>query len=52
MVANLAEFLEERGHSLDIAYNGYSGLEFALDNTYDVLRCCRALGLSLRRFSN
>lgn len=37
LVANLAEFLEERGHSLDIAYNGYSGLGFALDNPYDAL---------------
>lgn len=37
LVANLADFFETRGHTLDIAYNGYSGLGFALDNHYDVL---------------
>jgi DNA-binding response OmpR family regulator len=37
LVANLAEFLEDRGHTLDIAYNGYSGLGFALDSNYDAL---------------
>lgn len=37
LVANLVEFLEERGHSVDIAYNGYTALGFALENDYDAI---------------
>ena len=37
LVANVADFLEDRGHTLDIAYNGYAGLGFALENDYDAL---------------
>ena len=37
LVANVADYLEGRGHTLDIAYNGFAGLGFALENTYDAL---------------
>ena len=37
LVVNIADFLEERGHTLDIAYNGFAGLGFALEQDYDVL---------------
>jgi DNA-binding response OmpR family regulator len=37
LVANVADFLEGRGHTLDIAYNGYAGLGFALENDYDAM---------------
>jgi DNA-binding response OmpR family regulator len=37
LVENLSEFFEDRGHVVDIAYNGLTGLAFALDNTYDVI---------------
>ena len=37
LVENLSEFFEDRGHTVDIAYNGLTGLSFALDNTYDVI---------------
>jgi DNA-binding response OmpR family regulator len=37
LVANLVEFLEEHGHSVDIAYNGYTALGFALENDYDAV---------------
>lgn len=37
LVANLSDFLSARGHSIDIAYNGYTGLGFALDKTYDAI---------------
>lgn len=37
LVANLCEFLEERGHTADIAYNGYAGLGFAVENSYDAV---------------
>lgn len=37
LVANLVEFLEERGHTTDIAYNGYTALGFALENDYDAI---------------
>ena len=37
LVSNMADFLEDRGHTLDIAYNGYAGLGFALENAYDAL---------------
>ncbi|AKH19421.1 response regulator transcription factor [Sedimenticola thiotaurini] len=37
LIENLCEFLESQGHIVDIAYNGLSGLGFALDNSYDVI---------------
>jgi len=37
LVANLADYLEGRGHSLDIAYNGFAGLGFALEHPYDAV---------------
>ena len=37
LAANVVDFLEDRGHSLDIAYNGFAGLGFALENDYDAL---------------
>jgi len=37
LIENLCEFLESQGHTVDIAYNGLSGLGFALDNSYDVI---------------
>ena len=35
LVANVVDFLEGRGHTLDIAYNGFAALGFALEQTYD-----------------
>jgi len=37
LVENLSDFFEERGHTVDIAYDGLAGLRFALDNVYDVI---------------
>jgi DNA-binding response OmpR family regulator len=37
LVANLVDYLEERGHTLDVAYNAFSGLGFALENDYDAV---------------
>jgi DNA-binding response OmpR family regulator len=37
LVANIVDFLEDRGHSLDIAYNGFAGLGFALEHPYDAV---------------
>jgi DNA-binding response OmpR family regulator len=37
LVANVADFLEARGHTLDIAYNGFAGLGFALEQEYDAI---------------
>lgn len=37
LVANLYDFLEARGHVVDVAYDGHSGLEFATGNRYDLL---------------
>ncbi len=37
LVENLSEFFEDRGHIVDIAYNGLTGLNFALTNNYDVI---------------
>ena len=37
LAANVVDFLEDRGHSLDTAYNGFAGLGFALENNYDAL---------------
>lgn len=35
--ANLIDYLGGRGHSVDVAYNGYAGLGFALENPYDAI---------------
>lgn len=35
--ANLIDFLGDRGHTVDVAYNGYAGLGFALENHYDAI---------------
>ncbi len=37
LVENLNEYLEDQGHTVDIAYNGLTGLNFALQNNYDVI---------------
>lgn len=37
LLENLVEFFESEGHVVDIAYNGLSGLQHALDNAYDVI---------------
>ncbi|MES2832376.1 MAG: sulfatase-like hydrolase/transferase [Pseudomonadota bacterium] len=37
IVANLYGFLEPRGHILDAATNGFGGLAFAAENTYDAI---------------
>jgi len=37
LVENLSDFLEQRGHILDVAYNGLSGLRFAQERLYDVI---------------
>jgi len=35
--ANLIDYLGGRGHSVDVAYNGYAGLGFALEHRYDAI---------------
>jgi DNA-binding response OmpR family regulator len=37
LVENLLEFFESKGHTVDVAYNGPSGLGFAIENNYDVI---------------
>ncbi len=37
LVANLTEFLEALGHTVDVAYNGHAGLGFALAQRYDAM---------------
>ena len=37
LVENLSEFFEDRNYTVDIAYNGLTGLSFALENAYDVI---------------
>jgi len=37
LVENLSDFLEAHGHSVDIAYSGLAGLDFALEHQYDVI---------------
>ena len=64
LVANVVDFLEGHGHTLDIAYNGFAALGFALEQNYDAMildlmlpglsgfEVCsrlRAGGLALRR---
>ena len=37
LVANVVDFLEGHGHTLDIAYNGFAALGFALEQNYDAM---------------
>jgi DNA-binding response OmpR family regulator len=37
LVANVLDFLGDHGHTVDVAYSGYTGLGFALDQKYDAL---------------
>jgi DNA-binding response OmpR family regulator len=37
LLKNLVEFCESNGHVVDVAYNGLTGLQYALDNAYDVI---------------
>lgn len=37
LAANVADYLTARGHTLDLAYNGFAGLGFALEQEYDAL---------------
>jgi DNA-binding response OmpR family regulator len=37
LIEIVSEYFEGKGHQLDIAYNGPSGLGLALENTYDVI---------------
>lgn len=35
----LTDFLEDMGHSVELADNGLTGIEMALDNDYDIIIC-------------
>jgi DNA-binding response OmpR family regulator len=37
LLENLSDFFEARGHVVDLAYNGLTGLRFARENRYDVI---------------
>jgi DNA-binding response OmpR family regulator len=37
LLENLSDFFEAHGHSVDLAYNGLSGLRMALEGDYDVI---------------
>jgi DNA-binding response OmpR family regulator len=37
LVANLCDFFEDRGHTVDVAYDAFSGLKFAFDQNYDAI---------------
>ena len=37
LVANLYDYLERHGHTIDVAYDGSSGLRFAQERRYDVM---------------
>ncbi len=37
LVENLSDFFEVRGHTVDIAYHGLTGLRFAQEKRYDVI---------------
>jgi DNA-binding response OmpR family regulator len=37
LLENLSDFFETRGHSVDLAYNGLSGLNMALTGDFDVI---------------
>ncbi|RKZ99334.1 MAG: DNA-binding response regulator, partial [Gammaproteobacteria bacterium] len=36
-VAEIYDFFEARGHVVDVAYDGASGIEFSERNAYDVI---------------
>jgi DNA-binding response OmpR family regulator len=37
LLGNLSDFFEARGHTVDLAYNGLTGLRFTRENRYDVI---------------
>lgn len=37
LLENLSDFFESHGHSVDLAYNGLSGLNMALEGNYEVI---------------
>lgn len=37
LVANLYDFFENRGHTIDAAYDAFSGLKFAFEGSYDAI---------------
>lgn len=37
LAGNLSDYLEVKHHTLDLVYNGLSGLRFALENRYDAI---------------
>jgi DNA-binding response OmpR family regulator len=37
LAGNLSDYFAARHHTVDMAYNGLSGLQFALENAYDVI---------------
>jgi len=37
LLGNLSDFFEARGHSVDLAYNGLTGLRFARENRYEII---------------
>ncbi|HIJ85630.1 MAG TPA: response regulator transcription factor [Magnetococcales bacterium] len=37
MVANLVDFLESKGHTAEVAWDGFSGLHLAMTQTYDAI---------------
>ncbi|MCG6968416.1 MAG: response regulator transcription factor [Gammaproteobacteria bacterium] len=37
LVANLYDFFEDRGHTVDAAYDAFSGLKFAFEQEYDAI---------------
>lgn len=37
LVANLSDYLESRGHSIDVAYSGTAGLHYAEEKRYDAI---------------
>lgn len=37
LVANISDFFSSRGHTIDIAYDAFSGLKFAMESDYDAI---------------
>jgi DNA-binding response OmpR family regulator len=37
LVANLVDYLESRGHTVDVAFDGWAGLQRAMDEPFDAL---------------
>jgi len=37
LVANLVDYLEGRGHTVDVAFDGWAGLQRAMDESFDAL---------------